>query len=111
MSERKYSGNPYQTPVQLRKSGSPRHTTDQYKARPRLPVLDEDDEEENPDAWTTKTHTSAIRRTAYLDTQNPKKTRRIPERRFDRSTLIILVSLIIIVMVGGWWLLSMISTW
>lgn len=115
--DKQYSGNPYQVPVQLRTNAA-RKTEEQPRTRQQTTRQQSiDDDDENDDAWTTpKPHTSAVRydrqtpkRTALLD--DPKKTRRIPYRRLDRSTLSIIVSLIIIVMVGGWWLLTTVSTW
>ena len=70
-SDRRYSGDPYQTPVKL----TNRQTTAAAQ-RPRVPRLDEDDE--NPNAWTTpKSPTSAIRRTGTGYSDSPKKTKLI----------------------------------
>src|ERR1700694_258629 len=119
MPDRNHSGNPYQIPVQLRTNAA-RKTEEQPRTgqqTPRQQSIDDDDE--NDDAWTMpKSHSSAVkypnsypRKSALLDKNNPKKTKRMRERQLDRSTLIIIVILIIIVMVGGWWLLTTISTW
>lgn len=68
-----------------------------------------------------KPHTSAIRfdrpavpprRSALLDDEsNPKKTRLIKQRRFDKWTLITWLCIAIIVMAGGWFLFSKIADW
>lgn len=101
------------TPTQLR-SNAKRQTTEDRR-EPRQPVVDEYDMDDGY-AVMEKPHTSAVRydrqapkRTALLD--DPKKTRRIRQRRIDRSMFSIIVSLVIIVMVGGWWLLTTVSTW
>jgi len=104
-NNRQYSGNPYQIPVKLTNRPTTADTS-----RPRLPRLDQDDE--NPDAWTMpKPHTSSIKRTAYLDTRNPKKTKRVRQRTFDRSTLMIVLGLALIVMIVGWFVFSLIANW
>jgi hypothetical protein len=111
---REQRGNPYQTPVQLRTS-APRQTEEHVSSRYRQPRTLRGADDENDDAWTgERGHTSAIRydtprRTAMLD--DPKKTRLIKHRRFDRSTLMILLCLTIIVMVGGWFLFSALANW
>jgi hypothetical protein len=118
-SNRPYLGNPYQTPVKLRTS-APRQTQEQESPRythrqttgdatkPRLPRLDEE-EDGNPDAWTTKSPTSAIRRTGYYD--SPKKTKRVRQRTVDRYTLMIVVGLALIVMIVGWFVFSLVADW
>lgn len=104
-SDRNYSGNPYQTPVKL----TNRQTTAATQ-RPRVPRLDEDDE--NPDAWTMpKSPTSAIRRTGTGFYDSPKKTKLIKQRHFDRYTLMIVVGLALIVMIVGWFVFTLIANW
>src|SRR5690349_7949183 len=104
-SDRRYSGDPYQTPVKL----TNRQTTAAAQ-RPRVPRLDEDDE--NPNAWTTpKSPTSAIRRTGTGYSDSPKKTKLIKQRRFDRYTLMIVLGLALIVMIVGWFVFTLIADW
>ncbi|HEY6541856.1 MAG TPA: hypothetical protein VIZ18_13000 [Ktedonobacteraceae bacterium] len=106
-SDKQYSGNPYQTPVTLRTN---RQTTANAQ-RPRLPVLD-NEEDENPDAWTMpKPHTSSIKQTAYLDRRNPKKTKQVRQRTVDRYTLMIIVGLALIVMILGWFVFTLVADW
>jgi len=70
--------------------------------------------DENGDAWSIeKPHTSVYRyptkETAHRP--DPKKTRVMRERRFDRATLVIWLCLALIVMIVGWWLLSWVANW
>ncbi len=91
-----------------------RHTS---TSQPVPPVVDDD---ENEDAWIVpKSHTSAYRydspyrspRTATRDMGNPKRTRLVKQRRFDRYTLMIVVGLALIVMIGGWLVFSLLTNW
>ena len=58
MADRAYSGNPYQTPVQLRTHASKTEEGQRYRQPARQqPRVDD----ENPDAWRMpKPHTSAV---------------------------------------------------
>ncbi len=73
--------------------------------------------DENPDAWTQpKPPSSVVRRDRppRRETPNlpdPKKTRVMRERRFDRWTLVMYVCLLFMIMVGGWWVFSTIANW
>ena len=100
-SDRHYGGNPYQTPVKL----ISRQMATADTQRPRLPRLDEEDE--NPDAWTTRTRTSAIKRTGYYD--SPKKTKRVRQRTVDHYTLMIVLGLALIVMIVGWFVFTLVA--
>ena len=86
MSDRQYKGNPYQTPVKLR-TNAPRQTGEQSarythttSSKPRLPELDDDD---NEDAYVVpKPHSSTIDyRTRTRDRGNPKRTQRVRDKR------------------------------
>src|SRR5712691_107082 len=109
---RQWSGDP-QSAIGLRQRASRQTEAQPYQKRP---IVDND---ENPHAWDVeKPHTSAVkcanpypRRTALLDEANPKKTKQMRQRRLDRATLTIMVSLLVIVMVGGWWLFSTVANW
>jgi hypothetical protein len=101
------------SPIPLRKN-APRQTEEaRYRQPTRKPLADDD----NPDAWTIeRTPNSAVRyanprrrETAHLP--DPKKTRIIPQRQFDRTTLIIWLCIGLIVMIVGWWLLSWVANW
>jgi hypothetical protein len=102
-NNRPYSGNPYQTPVKLTKRQTVADTQ-----RPHVPRLD-DEEDENPDAWTTRTRTSAIRRTGYND--SPEKTKRVRQRTVDRYTLMMVLGLALIVMIVGWFVFTLVADW
>ena len=115
-SDRRYSGNPYQTPVKLRTNAT-RQTEEQQGTRQQT-RQEKVDDDENEDAWTVeKPHTSAYRydypvtppRNATKDMGNPKRTKLIKQRRFDRWTLITWLCLAIIVMVGGWFIFTKIQ--
>src|SRR6266851_4725926 len=102
-----WNGDPG-TPIQYR-TRAPRQTEEsaRYRQTTRKPIADDD----NPDAWTMrKPHTSAYR---YPTQQqpDPKKTRVIPQRRFDRTTFVIWLCIGLIVMIVGWWLLSWLANW
>jgi hypothetical protein len=105
MAEKKYGGSAG-TPIHLR-TNAPRQTENQ-----RYDYADD-----NPRAWKVeKTPTSAVRldrfpRRETTTLPDPKKTRVMRERRFDRWTLVICVCLLFMVMVGGWWLFSTLANW
>ena len=96
-----------------------RQTTEE-RGRTRKPVVEE---YEIDDGYSIvdKPHTSALRydrkavpprRSALLDDEsNPKKTRLIKQRRFDKWTFITWLCIAIIVMVGGWFIFSKIADW
>ena len=89
------------TPIPLR-TNAPRQTEEsaRYRQPTRQPI-------EADDAWNSpKSHTSA-----YKYPSDPKKTRVIPQRRFDRTTFVIWVCLGLLVMIIGWWLLSWVANW
>ena len=62
-----------------------------------------------------RSHSSAVRYTVppRRETANlqPKPTKVIRYRRFDRATLVIWLCLALIIMVAGWWLLSWVANW
>ncbi len=109
-----HQGDPYQSPITLR-THAPRQTQEapRYHQQSRKP-LEADD---NPDAWTVaRTPNSAVRydtprRRETANLPDPKKTRVMRERRFDRATLIIWLCLALIIMIVGWWLLSWVANW
>ena len=115
-SDRQYSSYPG-TPITYPRAS--RRMEEQPRTRQQTRQQSVDDEE-NDDAWAVeKPHTSAYRydypvtppRNATRDTSNPKRTKLIKQRRFDRYTLITWLCLAIIVMAGGWFLFSKIADW
>jgi hypothetical protein len=105
MPEKPYSSSTG-TPIQLRT-----HATKQTEGRPRYDYADDD----NPNAWKVeRTPNSAVRLNYPRWTANlpdPKKTRLIKQRSFDRTTLVMLLCMVVIIMVGGWWLFSTLANW
>ena len=107
-------GDPYQSPITLR-THAPRQTEEapRYHQQSRKPREADD----NADAWTVaRTPNSAVRydtprRRETANLPDPKKTRVMRERRFDRATLIIWLCLALIIMIVGWWLLSWVANW
>ena len=103
------------SPIKLRTNAT-RQTKDRYSQRQTMPAIDEDDdgyyEEPRPHTSSVR-YDRLIRNTAYMDKNNPKKTRRVRERRivFDQWTLIMAVCILIMVMIGGWWLFTAVSSW
>lgn len=112
MTEKKYSGTTG-TPIQIQYPRASART--QQRQRQTDSQQQDTYADDNPDAWKVeKTPNSAVRLNYPRRTTNlpdPKKTRVMRERRFDRYTLIIIVSLMIIVMIGGWWLFSTLANW
>jgi ferric-dicitrate binding protein FerR (iron transport regulator) len=115
MSERKYGGNTG-TPVEIQypRASVQRQTTED-RSRTRQHITRQHSVDgENEDAWKQpKQHTSAVR-LDYPRRKAPKdayKTQLMRERRLDRYTLMIVVSLIIIVMVGGWIAFNAVANW
>jgi hypothetical protein len=113
MTERKTYGGSPGTPLQIQ---YPRASAQTQQRQRQTDSQQYDYADDNPNAWTVeKTPNSAVRlgrlprKTATLP--DPKKTRAMRERRFDRWTLVICVCLLFIVMVGGWWLFSTIANW
>ncbi len=113
MTERKSYGSNTGTPIQIQ---YPRASAQTQQRQRQTDSQQYDYADDNPNAWKVeKTPNSAVRldrsprKTANLP--DPKKTRVMRERRFDRWTLVICVCLLFIIMVGGWWLFSTIANW
>ena len=115
-SDRQYSSYPG-TPITYPRAS--RRTEEQSRTRQQTRQQSVDDEEKD-DAWAVeKSHTSTYRydypvtppRNATRDTSNPKRTKLIKQRRFDRYTLITWLCIAIIVMVVGWFLFSKVADW
>jgi hypothetical protein len=111
MTERKTYGGNTGTPIQIqypRASAQRQRRTDSQRY---------DYADDNPDAWKVeKTPNSAVRldrlpRRETANLSDPKKTRVMRERRFDRWTVVMCMCLLFIIMVGGWWLFSTIANW
>src|SRR5712691_13523480 len=72
-------------------------------------------EDENPAAYTVEKPHSTIRRYDYPVRQTtqfqPKPTKVMRQRRFDRTTFVIWVCIGLLVMIVGWWLLSWVANW